>query len=388
VSAWAIPYGVAFLLPAADIGVTDEMGRQLSPFHISRGWSAYAWAFSLRDYLWLANPLVWLAALLLGLRLWRWAGLVALAASGVALAAALQNLALGYGSVYLSGYWLWTASMLGLGLSGLVGAWAVAPDDQCPLLHPLFRRRSPLAWAVALSVVGLWAGGIALWYAKASRGGPGVATRRPASPRWDRASSWQYFPFYLAPIAGVDLRTVPPVEETWRELFGAMAADPETQKLFRRLCNEADVRLQARVVADPREEKRVRQVKPPAPPVDRPSGYLELRRTAGVPAKRGGGSFASCLNVRVSGSLFLFLEGHSLRPIGVSPEIDLVLLLANDHLLRRKRGYQLRHGEVPERGEFGGFKPVKVIPGTPTSVRAEVDRQVARFVAQFRQRGK
>jgi hypothetical protein len=388
VIAWAIPYGVAFLLPAADLGVTDALGRRQPPFHISRGWGAYDWAFTLRSYLWLANPLVWLAALLLVLRLWRWSGLVALAAAGVALSEVVRNLLEDYGSVYLSGYWLWAASMIGLGLSGLVGAWKLAPESQCPLLRLLFRRPSLLAWTAALLIVGLWAGGIALWYATDPRGGPSNRNQRPASPRWDSYSIWQNFPFFLVPIEGVDLQTVPRVEKTWQDLLAGMAADPKTQQLFRKLCNGADVRLKFRVIADAREEGQAQKVKPAPPPVDRPGGYLELRRRADVPAQRGGGSFANCLNVRVSGSLFLYLEGNHLEKIDVSPEIDLIVLLANDHLLRKQCGYQLRHGEVPEQGEFGGFKPMKVIRGTSRSIRAELDRQISRFVAQFRRRNR
>jgi hypothetical protein len=162
---WAIAYGAAFLLPAADLAVRDELGQPLAPFHISQGWSAYAWAFNLRHYLWLANPLVWLAALLLVLRLWRWAGLVALAAGGVSLSSAIRDEIKDYGTVHLSGYWLWAASMIGFGLSCLIGAWRLAPDRQCRLRESLFVRPSRLARAVAAVVLLVWVGGIALWYA-------------------------------------------------------------------------------------------------------------------------------------------------------------------------------------------------------------------------------
>jgi hypothetical protein len=378
--AWAILYGVAFLLPAADLGVTDDAGRRLPPFRISTGWSAFNWAYMLRNYLWLANPLVWLAALLLVLRFWRWAAVVALAAGAVAYSAFIREFWTNYGTAYLIGYWLWTVSMFGLGVSALVGACTMVSDSQSALLRPLFQQRAPAIWGASLGVVALWAGGIGLWYATAGGDSRGHSQR----PRWDEASNSQYVPFYLAPISSVDVHSVPSLEQTWEDLFAGMAADPESGKLFQKLCHGANVHLKSLVVADPDEERKAQQVLPPPPPADQPSGYLELRRTATVAATRGGGTFVNCVNVQVCWSLYLYLGGHPLQSADGTPEVNLILLLVNDYLLRHEFGCQLRHGSVPEQQGPQDGSAANVIPGTPTEIRAELDQQIASFTAQFK----
>ena len=381
VLACAIPYGVAFLLPAADLGVKDGRGIGQAPMHISTGWSAYSWAFSFRATVWLANPLVWLAALLMVLRLWVWAGLVGLGAFGVGFSEFVLSVVGIYHSVYLSGYWLWVVSMAGLGICGLVGAWFIPAEGQLSLRRVALRP-SLVGWCGAALVIGLWGGGIRLWYVSDHGGG-----QPPRVPGWNMATSWSGMPFFLVPVEWVDAERRPPVEEVWRTLYTDMAADPETQAVFRRICNNADVEVKVRLFRDAAAVKAAVQEKsPPPPPVGQPSGFLELRRPENVTGQRGMGEYADCLNLRLAGSLHLYLDGLRLKEFDAAPYTDLVVVLANDHLLRKGRGYQLRRGEVPDNhGAFHMETSVDLVRGTPFDARVELDRQIDILTARRQQ---
>ena len=378
VLAWAIPYGVAFMLPAADLGVKDERGIAQKPMHIGTGWSAYFWAFSFRATVWLANPLAWLAALLLALRLWTLAGLVSLGAFGVGFWQFVANAFGDNHSAYLSGYWLWIASMAGLGVCGLIGAWRVPTEGQLSLRRVLLRP-SLIGWCGAALVIGLWGGGIRLWYVSAQWQDGGQVRR---SPRWDTATSWSGVPFFLVPVEWVEAEQRRPVEEVWRTLYTDMAADPETQALFRRICNNADVQVKVRLFQDDAGVAASVHEKPNPPPVDQLSGFLELRRPETVTGQRGKNRYGACLNLRLAGSLHLYLNGLVLKEFDATPNVDLVVVLANDHLLRKGRGYQLRHGEVPDDHGGGVWKSADLVRGTAGEARADLDRQIDRLTAQ------
>jgi WD40 repeat protein len=118
-------HGLAYALPAVLVGGTDGQGRPLPPWHLS-GLSAYRWAWSLRDYLWLANPLFWLATGLLSLRLWLWSGLAAGGAFAIAISTVVRTALGETADTYLAGYWLWSGTMAGLAVTGLLG-WALVP---------------------------------------------------------------------------------------------------------------------------------------------------------------------------------------------------------------------------------------------------------------------
>jgi hypothetical protein len=112
-------YGTAFFLPAADIAVTDEQGRRVSAFHLS-GAGAWDAAYKFGHASWYANPVLWLALLLLFLRRRFLAGAAALTALGLGLTE--PSRAAGAHNRYLTGYWLWLGSMLLLGV-GSLWAW-------------------------------------------------------------------------------------------------------------------------------------------------------------------------------------------------------------------------------------------------------------------------
>jgi WD40 repeat protein len=118
-------HGLAYALPAVLVGGRDEHG-QPGPSFLLSGISAYGWAWMLRDYLWLANLLFWVAAGLLALRLWLWSGVAAVGAFAVAISAAVRNV-LGNGDdTFFVGYWLWSGTMAGLAVTGLLG-WRLVP---------------------------------------------------------------------------------------------------------------------------------------------------------------------------------------------------------------------------------------------------------------------
>ena len=118
-------HGLAYALPAVLVGGRDEQGRPAASILLS-GISAYRWAWMLRDYLWLANLLFWVAAGLLALRLWLWSGVAAVGAFAVAFSAAVRNVLSHGDDTFLAGYWLWSGTMAGLAVTGLLG-WRLVP---------------------------------------------------------------------------------------------------------------------------------------------------------------------------------------------------------------------------------------------------------------------
>jgi hypothetical protein len=98
-------HGLAYALPAVLVGGRDEQGQPAASFLLS-GISAYRWAWMLRDYLWLANLLFWVAAGLLALRLWLWSGVAAAGAFAVAISAAVRNVLSHGDDTFFAGYWL------------------------------------------------------------------------------------------------------------------------------------------------------------------------------------------------------------------------------------------------------------------------------------------
>jgi hypothetical protein len=199
----------------------------------------------------------------------------------------------------------------------------------------------------------------------------------PREPRWDNQEAWSYVPFFLAPIAEPD-EPLPPVEEVWSTLFEGMAADPETHALLRRLCVGTDMKLTARESHGPDEEKVTRERQLDPPPIDQRSGFLELRTA--LPGQRGVDRYAACLNVRVCCSLYLYMDGHFLRRDNRSTALDLMRLLANDYLLRHRRGYQLVHGEVMFVRGGPTWDAVPEIEGSPDLLRRRLDMEISDFV--------
>src|SRR5438552_3780198 len=113
-------YGPAFLLPAT-LGRDGSGGMS--------GASAYGWAWTLRDYRWVANGLAWAAAALLALRLWPWATVAGLGAFGVAVSSSIRAVVLALPTTHGAGYWLWTASTGVLAIGALIG-WRAVPADR------------------------------------------------------------------------------------------------------------------------------------------------------------------------------------------------------------------------------------------------------------------
>jgi MYXO-CTERM domain-containing protein len=105
-------YAASFLLPVADAGEHQEI----------LGYQAFFWAPLTIVYLpmWLANPVLWLGCACAGDQGWR-------AARNAGLAAVL----LAVSEVWLwddppeLGYYLWVASMVALGLAGLIGVYCL-----------------------------------------------------------------------------------------------------------------------------------------------------------------------------------------------------------------------------------------------------------------------
>jgi hypothetical protein len=89
-----------------------------------RGGAAFDAAFKHGRLSWYANPLLWLALILLLLRRRFLAGAAALAALGVGLTEA--NRAGSAANKYLAGYWLWLFSMAIVAV-GSIGGWVQLP---------------------------------------------------------------------------------------------------------------------------------------------------------------------------------------------------------------------------------------------------------------------
>jgi hypothetical protein len=103
-------YGVSFFLPAADVPFLTRL----------RGGAAFDAALKHGRLSWYANPLFWLALILLLLRRRFLASVAALAALGVGLSEA--NRPESVHNKYLAGYWLWLCSMA-IFAGGSFGGW-------------------------------------------------------------------------------------------------------------------------------------------------------------------------------------------------------------------------------------------------------------------------
>jgi hypothetical protein len=121
-----VMYGLSLTVPAVDAGVSIN-GAPGQPFVITGG-NAYFWAWTLRFFVWLANPLVWAAAGLLLLRLWVPAATLALFAFWLAAWEAIENQLYSRGSVFQVGYWLWTLSPLAVAAGAVTGWWFAPPE--------------------------------------------------------------------------------------------------------------------------------------------------------------------------------------------------------------------------------------------------------------------
>ena len=133
-----VSYGIAFTLPARTFRQTDgTLGEPMM------GWQAFHWALSFNVYVWYANPVFWLGAVLLLLRLWRWAALAGLTALSFSVIFFLRDRFGEHPLIYQSGFWLWTGSQTLLAVSGALGA-------SCSR-HPSRRRCATCAPIAALA---------------------------------------------------------------------------------------------------------------------------------------------------------------------------------------------------------------------------------------------
>jgi serine/threonine protein kinase len=116
-------YGLSFLLPAYRFYTSWDRGPSdrgwLAADSNSYGWDCFRDAWRFQYPCWYANPVLWVGWILLLLRKWLWAGLMALGA----LALGMSVWSPFSQSSYLFGYWLWGASMAVLAGGGLYGGW-------------------------------------------------------------------------------------------------------------------------------------------------------------------------------------------------------------------------------------------------------------------------
>jgi predicted Ser/Thr protein kinase len=119
----AVGYGLSFVLPAYrfytgwDRGPNDR--GYVSADENSLGWRCFRAAWEMQSTCWYANPVLWVACILLVLRKWLWAGLVALVALGLGLSVWDPFSQ----SRFLFGFWLWLASMAALASGSLYEGW-------------------------------------------------------------------------------------------------------------------------------------------------------------------------------------------------------------------------------------------------------------------------
>jgi hypothetical protein len=157
-------YFLSMLLPALEVRgrITSGPGAggPVGPITLS-GWSCFCWGWQVQSPSWYANPVLWLACLLLALRRSLWAGLLAQAAIVLAL---LES---PFSSMHdcLGGYWLWLTSMAALSGFGFYGWWHIEGQRRVSAAPDRAARR--LAQALVLfarvgAVVGLAMTGVGL----------------------------------------------------------------------------------------------------------------------------------------------------------------------------------------------------------------------------------
>jgi hypothetical protein len=276
-------------------------------------------------------------------------------------------------AIGLTGFWLWMGSMVLLGVLGLAGSWLLPAGAQT-------RWRSLAAYSRIISgqvglAVGLLlvVGGVVLCVTldAAVRQQP---RPRPLRATWDNMGGFQ--PYYLARVSGNEPPSASP-EEVWRTLLADVVADPGSQALLRRLFHGGDVKL---THAEPTDGLPPAGKPPPLPAADQPTVWLELsRRLLPEPGTDGN---TSRLHYVVNRHLLVYLEGHHLYQLeqnGGPPGVRLVLLLVNDHLLRKGRGYQLYRSPYGLDARGPAFPD---LVGPAKDLRRQLDDEIAYFARQ------
>jgi hypothetical protein len=205
------------------------------------------------------------------------------------------------------------------------------------------------------------------------------ATLRDVPPGWwdDSSGGFPATGVYLLPVGpeGSDRRPAP---EVWDGLLPAVAADPESLALTRRLYNNLPAELA--VLPDPADLDGVAGPPPAGPAV-------VIRLADEPPTVLAGGALYGQLacrrdvRVRAGARGARFVDWRGLDPqLGEPDDLAVVLFVLSDHLLRARAGYAVFGGvsNTPEsiRDEFP--------TGDAEALRDDLDRRVEEYLKRYR----